>query len=523
MMRSSSESSLFLTARLSDRGTALLFGLGALLLTAPFIYQFGLGDPDSTAIAVGVSQASLSGQGLYEPFLYAPEVHTLYYLVLLALVGRELPYDAIAQLMNLISWVANACNVMLLFCLLRRMCGTRGATLAAAALLTAPVYVDLSTYGHPITLATCVLLVGAVVLFRSRRSPRVPPAASPATLAFAWGLLTASLLIRGDGVLLFPGLLALVCYLADRKAVVLTGTLMLSATLVSLAVHHLMGASGHSSGIIQLYISLLTPDVHVIRRVLYGIPTLVAASGLGTLGLVIGSFVLSAWRRMIPVLCVATCFLVPGLLRGLVNPTPPIRHFYHFVVGGAVMLGFLFSRLPGSLGPRRLRALGTGVVALNLGLVVSLERLLPDGFIDRHVHHRLRPIMTSVFARQRTNERYHRWDEVRWNSLLRSATRDTLFVGSWCDLVGLRQAIARTGHHHAVLADRRWTEDKFVTFKAGETCLRFEEYYGYKPFRVPPTSHPIRQFMLLVDYPQDQFERFPRVIHYAPSASSWRF
>jgi hypothetical protein len=346
MMRSSSESNGFLTARLTESGTALLFGLGALLLTGPFIYQSGLGDPDSTAIAVGVFQASLSGQGLHEPFLYAPEVHTLYYLILLALVGRELPYDAVAQLMNVIAWVANACNIMLLFCLLRRICGTRGATLAAAVLLTAPVYVDLSTYGHPITLATCLLLVAAVVLFRPRRSPGVPPIGSRTTLAFAWGLLSASLLIRGDGVLLFPGLLALVWYLADRKAVVLTGTLMFSATLVLLAVHHLMAASGHSSGIIQLYKSLLTPDTDVIRRVFYGIPTLVAASGLGTLGLVIGAFVLSARRRIMPVLWVAACFLLPGLLRGFVAPVPPIRHFYHLVVGGGFHAWFSLLSVP---------------------------------------------------------------------------------------------------------------------------------------------------------------------------------
>jgi hypothetical protein len=131
--------------------------------------------------------------------------------------------------------------------------------------------------------------------------------------------------------------------------------------------------------------------------------------------------------------------------------------------------------------------------------------------------------MTSVFTRQRTNECYDRWDEVRWHYLLQGSNQDALFVGTWCDLVGLRQAIARSGHYHAVLADQRWTDGKFVTFKAGETSLQFVEYYGYKPFRLPPTSHPIRQLVLLVDYPQNQFERFPRVIHYAPSASSWRF
>lgn len=504
-----------------DPWIAALIGGFFLAYTYLFVYQGGFGEADSASIAVGIHQAVLHGRGLAEPLLYMPVGHPLYYFVLLHWPGAA-RLDRVISVMNHLSWLSMGATFALAYLICRRFARPAWALAALAAVASSPLAFELATYGHPVTPALFLFMLGAVVLLVAAERGFPADARGVSLVVLSTLSVGASICTRADVVFFLPALVGLAhAVRPERRSLVGAGLAAVPAMMIYLLARKLVPASGqHPSNALQDLIGFLS-TYYELRRL---------GLGFAWFWLVIG-----------PGLCIALVAAIGGLLRRrrwqtllhglcLVGPTfaffvgnpHPSRHFLHVIIGAAFFLAMAAEQLQ-PLKNARIAATVPLVIALNLGLFPLLGGVAraagwDAGRVSEKGRWLAMRLTQSVFAQHRTNQRYRAWDLARWERIFSRRPEGALLVGQWVDHTGLM--LYSSAHDLRIIRTEGTGKAslKYVDLQIDGLTLHFWEWYPGDPVEPPVSEH--GEVILLYPYSAPDLARLPHGSRDAPEWST---
>lgn len=332
-----------------DTRTALLLAALVLATRIPFVYQAGMGEPDSVAMAAGMAKGMTTAADIGDTFVYGRQVSAGMYLFT-GFVYPKLFADP-RHLIAFLNWLSVASFALMmwpLYALFRRSMPAHAAALAVLLAAFSPLIWESSTYFHPLVPASLLLLVSLVCARRIGRSTR-----GIAFLALTAIAASAAFLIRTEVIFVVPALLV-GPLLSKRKLrnTVLACGLGAWTALAYVAVQRLLpGAVETSTHNIASYVRMMWE----LYSVGFSIPGLTrsvtwAVLGIGVGGLAAAAWGLLVWFRRRPVgggeLITALVWVLPAVLFWLPQPTPILRHYFLSTFGVAWLVGALvLSRL----------------------------------------------------------------------------------------------------------------------------------------------------------------------------------
>lgn len=254
----------------APRASLAWLTLAYLATRIPFVHHGGFPDGDQQHIALGILEAIQSGRFFHGLRLYGPSFSFGYHAFHFALAPlyRADPF-AIFTVMNVSGVVAGLVALVSLHALVRELRGPAEADAAAILWTFAPGWWELTTFGHPSTIALALFLASAAFLAHDRRVP--------ATLLYL-----AALTVRADFLLGAPFLLALPFARGSRRfvpnAIVIAcaGALFLAFSRALFPPAHGDGSVAHALGVADPGLRVAVKEVVVLTLGL-GVPTGIAA------------------------------------------------------------------------------------------------------------------------------------------------------------------------------------------------------------------------------------------------------
>lgn len=496
----------------ADLIIGISLGVLFLLFTWPWIYKGGFGEPDSTAIAVGIQQAIQSGQNFGGALLYLPSGHPLYYFSMFHIPGAgSWSIDKVIWVMNHCSWLAMGASMAIFYLLCRRV-SSRGWSLTAAALLfTCPVFIDQSTYGHPVSVALLIFLAAALLLVEGLVQICIARTRASVIIFASALLLAASVCIRADIIFFFPALIPLTFYVgANRKSALLavagTCAFALLAFLIarSMVTRSVMASTTASLSPTQQARAFLVSYYH-LKSVVKGMIYFPLATGLGIFLVLIITTVFLAKRKLWSLLFAGALMVIPTFLFYVGNPLPS-RHFLHASVGICLFLALVGSRaIP--LKTKGVVWFALILAGINLGFAPSLATLTKVAKIPTR-NWLVQRLTVGVFDWHRMYQDYLNWDQARWKSLVPTLSEKTLMIGGWLENNGLYVHIAREGS-----AIKSKPMDA-VSANA-PTCISYSDrnlfFLGYdpsQPLKIP--SGTFQAIIIVAFFPPEQQKTLPQ-------------
>jgi hypothetical protein len=503
-----------------DRWIALFVGVFFLGYTYLWIYRGAFGEADSAAIAVGIHQAVLHGQGLAEPLLYLPVGHPLYYLILVHWPGAA-SLDRVISMMNHLSWLSMGGTFALAYLICRRFARPTWALAALVAVASSPLAFEVATYGHPVTPALFLFMVGTVALLSASERGFLVDARGVGLVALSALAVGASICTRADSVFFLPALVALAhAVRRERRSVVAACLAVVPAMMIYIVARKLVPAAGpHQGNAIHDLINFVAA-FYKPRLLGTGVAWFWLVIGPG-LGLAIVAAVVGLLRRRSwMTLFHGLCLMGPTFLFFVGNPHPS-RHFLHVIIGAAFFLAMAGEQLQPVKQPR-VATLVPLVIALNLGLfplfgaVAHAAGWEPARVSEKGSWLSVR-LTQSVFQQHVTNQRFRAWDRARWERIFSKRPEDDLMIGEWVDHTGL--LMYSSGRDLRILRSDNVSANgvRYLNFMIDGVRFHFWEWYPGDPAR-PPVSHQ-REVILLYPYSPADLERLPRG---SQDASEWR-
>jgi hypothetical protein len=503
-----------------DRWIALLVGVVFLGYTYFWIYQGGFGEADSAGIAVGIHQAVLHGQGLAEPLLYLPVGHPLYYLILLHWPGAA-SLDRVISVMNHLSWISMGGTFALAYLICRRFARPAWALAALLAVASSPLAFEVATYGHPVTPALFLFMVGTVAMLSASERGFLVDARGVGLVALSTLAVGASICTRADSVFFLPALVALAhAVRPERRSIVAADLAVVVAMMSYIVARKLVPAVGpsHGNAIHDLVDFLAT--YYKPRQLGTGVAWfwLVIGPGLGLA--IVAAVVGLVRRRSWTTLFHGLCLMGPTFLFFVGNPHPS-RHFLHVIIGAAFFLAMAGEQLQPVKQPR-IAALVPLVIALNLGLfplfgaVAHAAGWEPARVSEKGSWLSVR-LTQSVFQQHLTNQRFRAWDHARWERIFSKGLEGDLMIGEWVDHAGL--LLYGSGRDQRILRSEKVSKDgvNYVEFLIDGVSFHFWEWYPGDPAR-PPVSDQ-GEVIILYPYSTADLAQLPRG---SRDASEWR-
>jgi len=330
------------------------------LLRLPFVYDFGVSDPDVAVMAAGMARGLSPDVSFDQSLLYGLYISPGVYLAFAAVYpvvsgdpGGVLPF------LNTVGVWAGVLLVAPLFLLFRERFGSQLAAACTLITVTAPLVWESGTDFHPVVPATLFLLLAVLAAGRSSRP------AFLAAIVLGW----AALMTRVEVALVVPALLVLAAgrfRAGDMMAlfgIPLAGFVLITALLPSGG-----GAGGMADYAGEFMAAYFAPAVLPRASV-----WLVLGAGMVTcLAALVSLFrIASAGPEDRRYLLAAGLWAAGPILFWILNPIPLLRHYF-LAVPALVWLaanGFLRWRSP--------RAVWIGalvILALNLALPEALYR-----------------------------------------------------------------------------------------------------------------------------------------------------
>lgn len=503
-----------------DRWIALAVGVFFLGYTYLWIYKSGFGEADSAGIAVGIHQAVLHGQGLAEPLLYLPLGHPLYYLILLHWPGAA-SLDSVISTMNHLSWLSMGGTFALAYLICRRFARPAWALAALIAVASSPLAFEVATYGHPVTPALFLFMVGAVALLSASERGFLVDARGVGLVALTTLAVGASICTRADSVFFLPALVALAhAVRRERRSVFAAGLTVVLAMMIYIVARKIVPPVGpnHGNAIHDLINFVAT--FYKPRLLGTGVAWFWLVIGPG-LGLAIVAAVVGLLRRRSwMTLFHGLCLMGPTFLFFVGNPHPS-RHFLHVIVGAAFFLAMAGEQLQPVKQPR-IATLVPLVIALNLGLFPLFGAVAhAAGWEPAHVSEKgswLSVRLTqSVFQQHLTNQRFRAWDHARWERIFAKGPEGDLMIGGWVDHTGL--LMYSSGRDLRILRSDKVSAAgvRYLDFLIDGVGFHFWEWYPGDPAKSPVSYPP--EVIILYPYSTADLAQLPRG---TMDASEWR-
>lgn len=423
-----------------------------LAFTAPWIYRAGFAEHDCFSMAAGIRQARLGGGGLGEPLLYFPAAQPLYYLIFIRWPGAGADsLDGLIGMMNHASWLAMGLGAGFVFLLGRLIAPARWAAVGAAVVLANQTWFEMSTYGHPTSLALPLAAGGALPALALLRRPELGRGGA-AALAFWAACFAAAFYLRVDVVLFVPVLLGVAAAAALRPMRAVS-TLSLAAAPALIAfplLRYGREAAGVSpasalAGALAAFAGF-NPGLAGYRWAL--------AAGVGTVMAAPMVAVVLIRSRNRRALVAAALMIGPPLVTCAINPQPS-RRFLPVIVAGGLLVAFAGAMADGRrrgdsaagyaaidsapAARRRLRnpLLWAWLIPLvNLVAPTALDAVARSGLPGAANIGRGR-LRHSAFDNHRARQGYLDWDRRRWDRLLAEPPEGSLLIGRWLELAGL--------------------------------------------------------------------------------------
>lgn len=364
-------------SRERDRLELLALAIIALVGRAAFVYRGGMPDPDCVAMAAGMAIGMSGDVPVGDAILYgrhvSPGLHVLVSCVFPHLFGD--PHHLIGFL-NWMTVLSASVIVFPVYSLLRRHLPHRTVLAAVAVWVFTPVAWEAGTYYHPLVPATLLLALALVCAHGINRSPR-GVAALVATVLLA----AAAVIVRVEVVVVWPALVVWALLSKERRGQML---LLVVVTLFSVGVYlaasRLLssGATMDSPGVGD-YVATLV-GMYSRSFNLRGLPRsltwMVLAVGVATIGacvLGLARFLRGQTQERgdARLLAFGLACALPSILFWLPQPTPIVRHYLLASMGLVIVLA---TTVLGRLTPRRLVAVATAVIVLNLAVPDLLYR-----------------------------------------------------------------------------------------------------------------------------------------------------
>jgi hypothetical protein len=343
------------------RNSLLWVALAYLATRLPFLYHGGFPDGDQQHIALGILDGILGGRYFGGVRLYGEGFSFGYYAVHFALAPlyRMSPF-MIFEVINLSGLVAGLIALLALHRFVRELWSPTAALVAAWWWTLTPGWWELTTFGHPSTIATSLFLAAlacfAIFLTHTSRAASIALAAS--------GLLYfLALTMRADYVLGAPLLLALPLVRPRPRAYVAALGIVLGATAAFYAAHQLLFA-GPTRAFATTFtqrvaeVRALTLRVAVKEVVVWVLGSGPVLFAIGILGL--ARLLLRRGQRRTGVVLLAG--IVPSIAYWL-QVEGPFRHFllpaFVLVIAGALAWNDL-----------KIARRGSAAIALALAVIV---------------------------------------------------------------------------------------------------------------------------------------------------------
>lgn len=446
-----------------DALPALLLSLTHLLLTLPWLYRNGAGEPDSVAMIAGIYQGLLK-QTYFDEGLYMLMGQPLYYGFFFALpVTKYLTFDHLALLMNVISWVTSAASTGLVYLLARNFATRSAAALGAAFLISSPTVLEWSTYAHPVTVSIFLLLcaanIVAKVLCRNHNyHERTYLSLRQYLYLIAAALLAgAAICVRADVIVLFH-LFPLIPFLAVAvndearsnrtpwlPMFVGCGVAVLAVVIGFIGLAPFTGsAQGGNSSPTALFLKVqafftFIPMHDVILELLFGIGIVGSFYALAT-----GAAL--AVKRRWKIILFAFLLVAPPLIFAMGNPQPA-RRFMHAIYASYIAIPIL-TILPGPW--RRITVPMWAVVGCGLTAVVVNILILPaTGDFLRRNHYAvvektfLSRATSSLLNHHSANQKYLFLVEDQMDYIRRLAPDESMLVGTYAHVQFLVASFSR--------------------------------------------------------------------------------
>lgn len=496
----------------TDLIIGFVIGIIYLLFTSIFIYRGGFGEPDSTAIAVGIQQALKNGQYFGGSLLYLPSGHPLYYYLMFHFPGAgSWSIDKVIWVMNHCSWLAMGASLTLVYLLCRKF-ASRGWSLSAALLLsTCPIFIDQSTYGHPVSVALFFFLAASVLMVEGWAQSAYMSVRFMVMIVVASLLLAASVCIRADIIFFFPALIPLaVCAGTKRKAAMLAlGCSACFAVATFLFARNLVTQSApiNANAAISPMQQALTffSSYYHLKSVIKGLIYFPFATGLG-LSLLLGCLVaLLLKKKLWWPLAAGTLMILPTFLFYVGNPLPS-RHFLHASVGICLFLALIGAKVF----PWKCKGIlwFTLILAgLNLGLAPSMAALTKIAKIPTR-NWVLQRLTVGVFDWHRMYQDYLNWDQNRWKNLAPAFSEKQLLIGGWLENSGLLTYLARQGETIKIKRVADTGANGPVSISFNDRRVSFLEFDPSQPYKV--TSEAFPSVIIVALLPPEQLNSLPK-------------
>lgn len=475
------------------------------VLTFPWVYWIGAGEPDAFAAVVATKQALLSGQGLGGEWLYMRIGQPLYYCLALAIpAAHKLPGNGFFVILNILSWTATAATLGLLYSAFRSFASPTSAMAGTMAVAASQTVFSLALYTHPITLAILAWAGGLYFATRVAYASR-----GVAFAAACAGTLAIAATLRADVLVLFPAA-AIVAWISAKRAGRQTVMLSLSAVaiggllglfLLSL-LNHLASGSASSGQPLSTMTRLLTLLKHFDSGmspfvVLNGVAEIIINAGPATVAIFAVAAVTALWRRQRKMLVIVLLLMLPPFYVAAVNPAGS-RRWIQTVYALAVSIVLLLPGLP-RLRPRTLGTLFAAFMLGNFAVFPLGARLIPNAQAILARHTVLARLSRSVIAHRNSNMKYLRWQASVVPGLVSDIqTRQTLVVGGFGHLYMILEEMSRRGE----VASHEIVSTGTFMFLTQVHCSQFEFWHleWTRETRTAFPSGPWSQIIYLANY-----------------------
>jgi hypothetical protein len=351
---------------------AFLLGLGTIVLATrlALLYRHGSPEPDSLAMATGMTMALHGAIPWRDAFLYGREgspgmflVGRFVYPVFFREPGHLLPF------LNAVTVLASVAMVWPAYAIARRF----GSAWTAAALvliaMVAPAVWELSTYFHP-TVPAVALLLFAIHAGLDGGGSRASVVRSIAAVVLG----AAAVLCRVHMLFALPGLIVAACLSTRRGRNLFLLATALALAGVGYAVLQTAVAkpeSGASRGVVQYASMIVGMYAHGFSMAGLSRTVVWTVSGLGVATVAAIPWTLVAGRkpgdrgdRSRHAALIGIAWALPSLLFWLPQPVPILRHVVLPTFGIALALAGPLNRLPA----RQLLAAVLVIVAGNIAI-----------------------------------------------------------------------------------------------------------------------------------------------------------